>query len=417
MPSPDNPFPLAAVWSAASFLLAVACFVQFARPFAARNRDILGLYLFVPGFLHLITAHLLARRGSEDDLVSRDLHRSLAYSWLIAASVLWFIRCFIDHVMTRRPNFPPNLTTGGIVWLGSAMLATHLGLAALRTNDPLTPPTGKRPAAVAGVESGAAAIVAATGQNTFDTQAVVTACFSAVGHMGIVAGLWTIGAVHFRNRTTGLAMAFCYLLVPYTGFQFSSFHIVMPAALILAAVACYRSVTWAGVLLGFAAGTAYFPLLLLPAWLQFYRSRRLGRFAVFFGTGLVAGAGVALLGLWLLGQSPTNVWRNANFADWLPWRVPESESLWMRVHWAYRLPVFVVYAAFVLTSIVWPACRNLGQLIAVSAAILIGVQFWFADQGGIYVLWYLPLAILMAFRPVTTEMVPPAPGDAPRGTA
>jgi len=27
------------------------------------------------------------------------------------------------------------------------------------------------------------------------------------------------------------------------------------------------------------------------------------------------------------------------------------------------------------------------------------IQFWYADQGGVYVLWYLPLLLLLVFRP------------------
>ena len=38
-------------------------------------------------------------------------------------------------------------------------------------------------------------------------------------------------------------------------------------------------------------------------------------------------------------------------------------------------------------------------MIALSAAVLIGIQFWCADNGGVYVLWYLPFLLLLAFRP------------------
>jgi hypothetical protein len=42
-----------------------------------------------------------------------------------------------------------------------------------------------------------------------------------------------------------------------------------------------------------------------------------------------------------------------------------------------------------------------------SSAVLIGTQFWYADQGGIYVLWYLPLFLLMVFRPNLEDRRPP----------
>ena len=50
-----------------------------------------------------------------------------------------------------------------------------------------------------------------------------------------------------------------------------------------------------------------------------------------------------------------------------------------------------------------------GIVIALSAAVLIGVQFWHGDRGGVYVLWYLPLLLLMVFRPNLSAHEPPVP--------
>ena len=69
--------------------------------------------------------------------------------------------------------------------------------------------------------------------------------------------------------------------------------------------------------------------------------------------------------------------------------------------------MFIAYLAFVLTTAFWPNPKNLGHLLALSAAALIGVQFWFADQGGVYVLWYLPLLLLLVFRPNLAWHRPP----------
>ena len=63
--------------------------------------------------------------------------------------------------------------------------------------------------------------------------------------------------------------------------------------------------------------------------------------------------------------------------------------------------------AFVIVTVFWPTPRNLGQVIAQTAAVPIGVQFWYADQGGVYVLWYLPLLLMMVFRPNLSERRPP----------
>jgi hypothetical protein len=93
-------------------------------------------------------------------------------------------------------------------------------------------------------------------------------------------------------------------------------------------------------------------------------------------------------------------------SDWQPWKVPDAEGFWKGVHWAYRIPVFIAFMAFVLTTAFWPWPKNLGHVIALSAAILIGVQFWYADRGGEYVLWYLPLMLLLMFRPNLADRRP-----------
>ncbi|MFO0937803.1 MAG: hypothetical protein U0798_14965 [Gemmataceae bacterium] len=405
----DLQLPNAASWMYFSFILAVAVFFQFSRPFAARNRDILGLYLFAPGFLHLQRAHALSTDLSAETIDLIDSERNLAYTWLLSACLLWFLRCILDFVFTRRPTMIPNLTVMGIIWLGSALLLGHLGSAIIRPVDPWEP-VGRRPAAVVGVESGAAAIGSvATGKPVTDlTKASVSASLGAVGHIAIIVGLWMIGAIHFQSLPTGVAMAFAYVLVPYTGFRFGAFHLALPAALIVWSFFSYRKVAVSGGLLGLAAGMAFFPTLLLPAWLQFYRGRGSSRFAFWFAGGLIAGALLTILGLWAIGSSPADAWRAANPGDWIPWKRPESESIWTGIHWAYRLPVFVVFAAFVGMTLVWPNHRDLGQLVATSAAVLISIQFWYADQGGVYVLWFLPLLLIMSFRPSTVELQPPA---------
>ncbi len=52
----------------------------------------------------------------------------------------------------------------------------------------------------------------------------------------------------------------------------------------------------------------------------------------------------------------------------------------------------------VVVTTLWPAEKNLGELIALSAALLVASQFWYLDEGGTLVLLYLPLVLLMMFR-------------------
>ena len=77
---------------------------------------------------------------------------------------------------------------------------------------------------------------------------------------------------------------------------------------------------------------------------------------------------------------------------------PAAESFWTGVDPAYRLPVLVLYLAFVVVA-VWPMGKNLGQLIAMSAALLLGSQFWYLDDGGALIVLYLPMILLLVFRP------------------
>ncbi len=54
---------------------------------------------------------------------------------------------------------------------------------------------------------------------------------------------------------------------------------------------------------------------------------------------------------------------------------------------------------------IWPAHKNLGTLLSCSAAVMLATQFWHADQGGLYLGWYLPLLILTILRPNLEDRV------------
>jgi hypothetical protein len=111
--------------------------------------------------------------------------------------------------------------------------------------------------------------------------------------------------------------------------------------------------------------------------------------------------------LWLDGQLGENLRTTLGLSDWQPWVRPQAESFWTGVQWSYRIPVFVGYVAFVLATAFWPAPKDLAHLLALLAAVLIGVQLWYADHGGIYILWYLPLLLALMFRPNLSDRRPP----------
>jgi hypothetical protein len=43
--------------------------------------------------------------------------------------------------------------------------------------------------------------------------------------------------------------------------------------------------------------------------------------------------------------------------------------------------------------------KSLGTLIAYTSAVMVAVQFWHGYSGGVYLAWYVPLALAIFFRP------------------
>jgi hypothetical protein len=224
----------------------------------------------------------------------------------------------------------------------------------------------------------------------------------------VVLGLIFVGGKHFQDWHAGMAAATFYLLLPYTAFDVSQWHHVWPMALIIWAVFAYRIPTLSGALLGVAAATTYFPLVLVPIWLSFYWRRGAGRFAG--ALGLTGGLCLAIVvwTLWLDDELARSAQSALSLPDWQPWREPinGTRGLWRDLHWAYRMPFFIAYVAMLGISTLWPMPKNLAQTLALSAAAVIGVQFWYADQGGTYILWYLPLLLLLVFRPNLSDRQP-----------
>ena len=64
-----------------------------------------------------------------------------------------------------------------------------------------------------------------------------------------------------------------------------------------------------------------------------------------------------------------------------------------------------LFVAMCGSMALWPAQKNLGSLLACSAAIMLGTQFWKAYEGGTFMAWYLPLLILTIFRPNLEDRV------------
>jgi hypothetical protein len=401
----DFQLPNAPTWFYFSLFLAFAIFFRFQRPFTLRNWDILALFLLAPGLL------LLQETKQSGNSADSPQSITVAYLWLLSASGYWLIRVLIDLVLERRPVLHVNLTAAGLVCLGLG-LAVGLSAVALRRSVTEQAELGRHPPPLQHVHEQATAVVA---RNTAETTSLREARYLcerllALGcHAAILAGLFYIGWRHYQETLAGVAMATFYLLLPYTAYHIDQLHHVWPSAFIVWALAWYRRPVWAGVLLGVATGTSLFPLFLLPAWWGFYTGRGTTRFVIAASSALLITVTITASIYWLDGLFLAELLTALHLWEWQLWSVPAREGIWTTVHWAYRLPVFVIFLALVITSAFWLRPRNLGHLIALNAAIVLGIQFWYADCGGIYVLWYLPLLILLVCRPNLTLAEPPLP--------
>jgi hypothetical protein len=403
----DFKLPNATTWFYFSVLLAVALFFKFSRLLSVRNWDVVSLFLLVPGLLLVQEAHTeSAFPGAPTSLEGMRL-LWFGYLWLMLGSAYFFLRCLLDLVLTRRPALQPNLNLSGLAWLAGTLFIA-LSSVAVRRPEGTNEKVGKDPAALVEARRQLEVLVdkqtAAAELPGFDTRFWVECGLALLCHLAVIAGLVTVGCLHFGDTHSGMAAATFYLLLPYTAFHVGQVHHVLPIALLIWVVAAYRWPTVAGLLLGLAAGIVYFPALVFPVWLGFYWKRGAGRFAAAFF--LAAGLALAIIGtvLWLQGELGQSIRSVLALSDWQPWKKPTTEGFWLwihgaGVHWGYRIPIFVAYLAFLITTAFWPAPKNLAHVLSLSAAALIGVQFWYADQGGVYVLWYLPLLLLLVFRP------------------
>ena len=320
------------------------------------------------------------------------------------------MRCLLDLALVRRPALGPNLSPGGLAWLAGTLFVCLIIFTYRQPPSKIEGGNDNPP--MKSIQDGGQIMANRFNleQTGLDKDSFVGATLAIICHLAIVIGLILIGWRHFQDIQAGLAVAVLYLLLPYylllphMGLPVW-FHL-WPIALITWAVAAYRRPTIAGLLIGLATGTVYFPIVVFPVWLSLYWRRGVGRFCGTFvlSAGVFLAMSVTLL--WLHDELAATFQSALALADWQPWRIPMANGLWHEVHWAYRIPVFIAYLAFAVATAFWPSPKNLAHVLALTAAVLIGIQFWYADRGGVHVLWYLPLLLLVVFRPNLSDRQP-----------
>lgn len=407
-------------WFYLASLLSIAVYFKFNRVLSMRNLDLIGLILLAPGLLAVEYGGYKANTAAQQ----------LGFVWIFAVTGLFLLRMLFDSLMVRRPMLEPNLSVGGLTFLGISLLVFLLAnvittrpqrddLAAAATATKLEAGEGHVDAdQLARLGPGYpllfllpqistqrifAADVAAAGTETaassrravHETTARIMAILSQVA---IVSGMVLIGWWHFDNIRLGIAAAVLYLLLPYTAIMTGRVDHVLPGALITWAVVAYRRPFTAGSLIGLAIGTIYYPVFLLPLWCGFYWERGIRRFAL----GVVAALAVLVVALWC--TSPDGSVFLDQLRQMFGWIFPNDVSL--EGFWAlpgndavFRLPVLAAFLAMMATLAIWPTPKNLGTLMSCTAAVLLGSQFWKAHDGGLFMAWFLPMLLLVVFRP------------------
>jgi hypothetical protein len=396
-------------WAYLSSLLTIGIYFKFHRFWSVRNLDLLGLIGYAPGLLLLYYGYT----KPADGLISAG------YVWLFTLSGFFLIRMLLDPIMVRRPLLEPNLNVSGLTFTGVSLLvflmanvirnpAERLETLVVQRETPAQNSPGFSVFDQLASFSSKAMVPAdktqpkkdAYHQRLIENASAKTAAILA--HLAIVMGIVLIGYRHFENLHTGVAAATLYLLCFYTSQLTGQVYHVVPAALLVWAVAAYRRPLPAGLLLGLAAGAVYYPFFLLPLWCGYYWRRGLVRFLL----GVIAA--LAVLTLVLAVNSPTWATFLADLRLLFGVRNPldvHASGFWETHTDAYRMPVIAAFVALCGSLAIWPPHKNLGTLLSCSAAVMIAVQFWHFHQGGIYLAWYLPLLLLTIFRPNLEDRV------------
>jgi len=422
-------------WAYLSSLLMLVLFFKFNRIWSVRNFDLFLLMSLAPGLL--LVQWAWENMGVAENATTIEY---FGFVWLFSAGGMLLLRFLIDPAMVRRPLLEPNLNAAGLTFMGGALLFFLMAnvVTGKPSADDLSP---ARPAEEMRTEevgeasaelpdsfetdgpgywlfyllpristqrviaAGPAASDETAADRVQQEQLVAEATARVVAilsHVLIVAGMIFVGYRHFENLTAGLAAATVYLLLPYTALWTGSVTHGTPASLLVWAVVLYRRPTLAGMMVGFASGMMYYPIFLLPLWLSFYWERGKKRFIM----GVLLAIGILVITMAITSTSTERFL--AYLVQMFGLRVPvisDMEGIWKTWSYYYRFPIIAAFAALSTSFAIWPARKTLGTLISGSGALMLAAQFWHPHRGGVFVAWYLPLLLLMIFRPNLEDRV------------
>jgi len=363
-----------------------------------------------------------AREG--DTSWPADKLRYWGFLWLLVCAFLTVIRMLLDTTIVRRPLLDPNLTSGGMLFIGTSLLLYLMVNVA--TSSPVEQRRSSPEIGPGYVLLSALPQIATTPQQTnISVEAIdpprngvrlgLARALAIGANLTLAFCILAIGYWHFGNFKTGVGALTFYLLLPYTAHMTGRVDHVVPSALLLLAILMYRQPFVAGLFLGCAAGVVYYPFSLLPLWCSFYWQRGIRRFAGGFAVAIF----VLVIAMIIL--HPNNLSQDLGYMFGLKLvAMTGMDGIW-GLGWypIMRIPIIVVFVLLSLSFVVWPAQKNLATLLSCSSAIMAATQFWHGFGGGLYMAWFIPLALLTIFRPnldycIALEVVRPTRRKAAR---
>jgi hypothetical protein len=354
--------------------------------------------------------------------------KHFGYLWLLGVSLLLMVRLLCDPTMVRRPLLEPNLSNGGLLFIGCALLIFMVAnvLTSDVSGDDLS-----------GVQGGSAVVhrhdTSTDSQKIEDYRrfgpgyyllnilpsiptlpfdqlssddprvafAPAARTMAIICHLSVVIAILVVGLWHFDNIKLGIGAATLYLMLPYTAQMTGHVDHVLPSALLLWAIVFYRRPALAGIFIGMAMGVVYYPLFLLPLWISFYWQRGVLRFLL----GLIGAVAIMAISLAFVSEDMVSYWSKIRqmFGLFLPnTNAGQLRGIWEQSFgWdpIFRLPCIAASICLSASFAFWPAQKNLGTLLSCSAAMMLAVQFWHGYGGGTYITWFMPLVLLTIFRP------------------
>ena len=201
-------------------------------------------------------------------------------------------------------------------------------------------------------------------------------------------GLYVLGR-QLRSRALGIALAYAWAAFPYSLFALSTnSNDTLVAALLVWALVGAASPVARGALLALASAAKFVPLALWPLFASLGRPVRFALASAvvaalvvipFLPDGGVRDFYDTTLGFHAARESPFSIWGQEPSLDWL------------------HLVVKVLAVALALAVAIFPRRRDVVQVAALGAAVLVALQLTAVHWFYLYVVWFAPFAFVALF--------------------